>query len=86
VVGPIVYALCAATAAACAVLLLRAYARSGARLLFWGGLCFVGLAVNNAFVFADLVLVPRVDLSPFRHAAALAAMAVLVYGLVWDVE
>jgi hypothetical protein len=86
VVGPIVYALCAATAAACAVLLLRAYGRSGARLLFWGGLCFVGLAVNNAFVFVDLVLVPRVDLSALRHAAALAAMAVLVYGLVWEAE
>jgi hypothetical protein len=86
VVGPIVYALCAVTAAACAVLLLRAHARSGARLLFWGGLCFAGLALNNVLVFVDLVVVPEVDLAALRHAAALASMAVLVYGLVWDAE
>jgi hypothetical protein len=86
VVGPIVYALCAVTATACAWLLLRAHGRSGARLLFWGGLCFAGLAVNNALVFVDLVLVPQVDLTLARNAAALVAMAVLVYGLVWDAE
>ena len=85
-VGPIVYALCTVTAAACAWLLLRAHGRGGARLLFWGGLCFAGLAVNNALVFVDLVLVPQVDLIAVRHAAALVAMAVLVYGLVWDAE
>lgn len=85
-VGPIVYALCAITATACAGLLLRAHGRSGARLLFWGGLCFTGLAVNNALVFVDLVLVPRVDLLLLRHVAALVALAVLVYGLVWDTE
>ena len=85
-VGPIVYALCAITATACAGLLLRAHGRSGARLLFWGGLCFAGLAVNNGLVFVDLVLVPRIDLLVFRNVAALASMAVLVYGLVWDAE
>jgi hypothetical protein len=83
--GPIVYLLCAATALACAVLLLRAYGRSGARLLFWAGLCFVGLTLNNALVFVDLVLVPGVDLFTWRNLAALAALSVLLYGLIWDV-
>ena len=46
----VVYALCALTSLACAVLLLRAYRRSWARLLFWSGLCFVGLALNNVLL------------------------------------
>ena len=82
----IVYLLCALTSIACSVLLLRGFAASRVRLLLWGGLCFAGLAVNNALVFVDLVLVPQVDLSLARNAAALVAMAVLVYGLVWDAE
>jgi hypothetical protein len=84
VVAPLVYALCAATALACAHLLLAAYRRSGSRLLLWGGLCFVGLTLNNALVLVDLVVVPNLDLQPWRHLAALGAAAVLVFGLVWD--
>jgi hypothetical protein len=84
--GPIVYLLCALTALACAALLLRAYRRSGARLLLWAGLCFLGLTLNNALVFVDLVVVPSVDLFTWRNLAALAGLAVLLYGLVWDVK
>lgn len=84
----LIYALCAAAALGCAWLLLAAHRRSGARLLLWGGLCFVGLTVNNLLVFADLVLVPelalRADLYLWRNVAALLAGAVLIYGLVWD--
>ena len=46
----VVYTLCALTALACAVLLLRAYGASGVRLLLWGGVCFVGLTVNNVLL------------------------------------
>jgi hypothetical protein len=84
--GPAVYLLCAATALACAVLLLRAFRRSGARLLLWAGLCFVGLTANNGLVFVDLVLVPAIDLFTWRNMAALVAVATLLYGLVWDVR
>jgi hypothetical protein len=83
-IGPVVYLLCALTALACAGLLLRGYARSGARLLLWAGLCFAGLTINNVLVFVDLVVVPDVDLFTWRNVAALAGMAVLLYGLVWD--
>ena len=38
----LVYALCALTSLACAVLLLRGYASSRVRLLLWSGLCFCG--------------------------------------------
>jgi hypothetical protein len=79
-----VYILCAATSALCAVLLLRAYARSRVRLLLWSALCFVGLTFNNALLIVDLVLVPEVDLSLWRTSSAFGAMAVLIYGLVWE--
>lgn len=79
----VVYALCAVTSAVCAFLLLRGYGRSGARLLFWSGLCFIGLALNNALLIVD-VRSPQVDLSTWRTVPALIGVAVLVYGLVWE--
>jgi hypothetical protein len=82
----IVYLLCAATGGACAVLLLRAYHRAGTRLLLWSGLCFVGLTLNNALLVVDLILVPDVDLSTWRLVPAVAGVALLLYGLVWESE
>lgn len=82
--GPAVYLLCAATALVCALLLLRGYTRSHARLLLWAGLCFLGLTLNNGLVFVDLVLVPQLDLFTWRNVAALAAVGTLLYGLIWD--
>ena len=79
-----VYVLCMLASAFCAVLLLREYRRTGARLLLWSCLSFVGWAANNALVFTDMVIMPGVDLSLFRALAALAAIALLLYGLVWD--
>lgn len=80
----VVYALCALTSIGCAVLLLRGFASSGARLLLWAGLCFVGLAINNVLLFVDLRVVPDMDLSVWRSLPALAGLALLVYGLVWE--
>ena len=79
------YILCTATSLACAVLLLRGYFRTRARLLFWSGLCFVGLTANNLLLFVDLVMFPMgVDLSLWRTVAALVGVTVLVYGLIWE--
>ena len=80
----LVYPACAFAALACALLLLRAYRASGARLLLWSGICFVLLAVNNLFVLLDLIVLPNLDLSLVRNAAALAGVACLLWGLVWD--
>jgi hypothetical protein len=82
--GFVVYTLCAITCLACAVLLLRGFARSRARLLLWSGLCFVGLFVNNAL----LVVGDRLayDLTLVRTYPALVGIALLVYGLVWESE
>jgi hypothetical protein len=85
-VAEAVYILCAATSAACAVLLLRAYARSRARFLLWSGLCFALLAVNNVVLYLDLAAFPELDLRIPRHGAALAGLVLLLWGLVWDAE
>lgn len=86
-IASIVYALCALTSAAVAVLLLRGYARSRARLLLWSGLCFIGLTLNNLLLFVDKVILPEaVDLTLWRTATVVVALSILLYGLIWDVE
>ncbi len=79
-----VYTLCALTSLACAVLLLRGYFQRRTRLLFWSALCFIGLALNNALLLVDLYVVPETDLFLIRTGAALAAICVMLYGLIWD--
>jgi hypothetical protein len=79
-----VYALCAITSIACAVLLFRGYRGSGTRLLLWSALSFGGLALNNLLLFVDLIVVPNVDLSILRAATALGGLSVLVFGLIWE--
>ena len=81
-----VYILCAATAIACAVLLLRAYGRTGARLLLWAGLCVAFLGANNVLLFLDLAVFNQTDLRLVRHATALAGLLLLLWGLIWDAE
>lgn len=80
----IVYLLCAATALACGLLLLRGYRRTRVRLLLWCGLCFLVLTFENVIVFADLIVFPETDLLGVRTAAGLAAGIMLLYGLVWE--
>lgn len=79
-----VYILCAITSIACALLLFRGYRASRGRLLLWSSICFGGLALNNVLLFVDLVVVPAVDLTLLRSGVALAAMMVLLFGLVWE--
>ena len=79
-----VYLLCAATSCICAALLLRGYSQNRVRLLFWSGLCFVGLAVDNVMLYVDLVIVPEVNIAIWRRLPGLVAMLLLTYGLVWD--
>jgi hypothetical protein len=79
-----VYVLSALISLASALLLLRSFARTRTSLLFWAGLCFVGLTLNNLMLFVDKVLVEDTDLSTWRAIPALAGMLVLVYGLVWE--
>lgn len=81
-----VYMLCATTSLTCALLLLRAYTRTRLRFLLWSTLCFVGMTVDNAMLFFDLVIVPESDLAGWRSLAALAGLLFLLYGLIWEAE
>lgn len=80
----LVYALCALTSLACALLLLRGYLDSRARLLLWSGLCFAGLALNNILLLIDKRVAPAMDLSLWRSLPAVAGIALLLYGLIWE--
>jgi hypothetical protein len=83
----VLYALALVTSLACTVLLFRAYAATGTRLLLWSALCFVGLSVNNVFLFFDLVVFPtEVDLRPYRLVSALAGLLFLLYGFILEAE
>jgi Family of unknown function (DUF5985) len=84
--APIIYLLCAVAAFLCAFLLLRAYLRGRYRLLLWSGLCFAGLTLNNLILVLDKVVLEGADLSIWRTSVALIAMAVLLYGLIWEAE
>jgi hypothetical protein len=86
ILPPIVFFLCLLTSLVCMVLLVRGWRQSGAPLLLWSSLCFVGLAVNNFFVFFDLVVLPEIDLFPARQIASLVSVAVLLYGFIWETD
>lgn len=81
-----VYLLCLLTSVVCAVLLLRAYFRDRSRLLLWTAASFVFLALNNLALVADMVVFPEVDLWIWRQVAAAAAIGVLLYGFIWEME
>lgn len=80
----IVYLLCALASVFCAALLIRSYRRTRVRLALWTCLCFVGLALNNLGLFVDLVMVPGIDFGLWRSTVALAALSVLLFGLIWE--
>jgi hypothetical protein len=82
----IVYFLCFATSGACAWLLARGYRNTRARLLLWSGLCFLFLAGNNLLLFIDLLILPEIDLRLGRLLLSLAAVAILLFGFIWDLE
>ena len=65
-------------------MLLRQYLRVRSRLLLWSVICFVGLAANNVLVYVDMVMFTGVDLSLYRAVAGTIAVAIMVYGLVWE--
>ena len=75
----IVYVLCFLTSAACALLLGRSYRRTGVRLLFWSGVCFAFLAINNLALVVDLVLWPDGDLRLSRVILSLIAVVSLLW-------
>ena len=83
--APLIYSLCALTSITCWVLLWRSWRASRARLLFWSALCFAALSVNNVLLVVDKVIFPvEVSLYTWRLVAALAAVLLLLFGLIWE--
>jgi hypothetical protein len=85
-VAPLVYLLCFLTSGACAWLLVRSYLRNRTPLLLWSAACFVLLALNNFFVVADMLVLTSVDLTALRSLSSLAAVGVLIYGFVAEID
>lgn len=85
--GEVVYSLCAVTSLACAVLLIRSWLRTRAKLLAWSSACFIGFTINNILLVFDFVLYKsEVDLSMARAVTAFLSIFALVVGLVWSSE
>jgi hypothetical protein len=86
-VSEAVYILCALTSLVCTALLVRAYRQNRVPLLFWSGLCFLGLTIENFVLFLDKTVFPEVDLSTPNLLAALAALGgllLLIFGMIWN--
>lgn len=83
----LIYSLCALTSITCLVLLWRSWRASGARLLFWSALCFGALSINNVLLVVDRVILPtEISLYNWRLVAAMAAVLLLLVGLIWEEE
>ena len=84
-----VYLLCMLASVICAGFLLRGYRRFRTRLLLYCCLCFVGLALNNLFLFIDVVVIPKmnlteahqINLAPWRIIPALGGIMIFIYGI-----
>ena len=82
-----VYFLCFLSSACCGWLLVRSYLQNRTKLLLWSAACFVLLALNNLFLFVDLVVLPTsIDLAMLRSGLGFAGVATLLYGFIWELD
>jgi hypothetical protein len=86
VIELVLTSLAVLTCLACTGFLFRSYAAGGARLLLWSGLCFVFLSANNILLFLDLIVLPELDLRPYRLCTALVGIFFLLYGFIWEAQ
>ena len=84
--APTIYALCLLTSGICAWLLMRSYSHNRSRLLLWSALCFIFLTASNVLLFVDNVVVPEMDLRPYRLVASLLGIGCLLYAFIWEAE
>lgn len=78
-----VYLLCALTSILCAVMLLKAFRKSKARLLFWTCIGFAGIAINNILLVVDMIVFPEITtILDWRTLPAVICMTIMIYGLI----
>lgn len=82
----VIYLLCFLTSFVAMILLLRSYASGRSPLLLWSAIAFIALAMNNLLLFVDIVLLPSFSLIWGRQLANLMAVAVLLYGFIWETD
>lgn len=82
----LVYALCFLTAAVCAGLLARQYRMARTPVLLWSAACFVLLAASDMLILVDRFAMEETSLRTVRLTATLLAVAVLLYGFIWESE
>jgi hypothetical protein len=82
----LLFLFAALTSFACMALLFRGYARTGVRLLLWSALCFIFLTASNILLFVDNVILPQIDLRPYRLSATLVGIGCLLYAFIWEAE
>lgn len=81
----LVYSLSTLTCIACAYLLLRSFKRGGTRLLLWSGICFIGMAINNALATVDVnTSAELMDLATVRVVVSIVSLSILIFGLTWE--
>lgn len=83
----IVYIMCAIMSFACAVMLFLGYRRTPTILLLWSCSCFGFLAVSNAILFIDLILLPDMEFQGplWRNVFSAAGAVLLMFGLIWEI-
>ena len=81
-IAAVVYMLCGLTSVLCAALLFRQHKQNRGPLLLWSAGGFAFLALSNILLFVDLIVLPGVDLSLWRHGLILAGLLMLIYGLI----
>lgn len=86
VIELVLASLAVLTSFACTAFLFRSYVSGGVRLLLWSGLCFVFLSANNLLLFLDLIVLPDLDLRPYRLCTALIGIFFLLYGFIWEAQ
>jgi hypothetical protein len=79
-----VFILCMLTSLVSGILLWRAAHGPSRRLLFWSALFFFGMVINNAILFADVVVGPQTDLTMPANLIALVSVFALLYALIWE--
>lgn len=80
----VVFILCMLTSLVSGLLLWRAAEGPSRRLLMWSAMFFFGMAINNAILFADVIVGPQTDLTLPANAVALVSVIALLYALVWE--
>lgn len=87
IVANTIYLLCALTGFLCAWLLFRAYLRTGTILLFWSGICFLGLTVDNSvLLLKDVLSSPQTNLFWIRQLGTLTGLTLLIYSMIWHTK